>query len=381
MSSRFIWVSCSCSNYSKVIKKLYNLDINIYECNYNNKELNLRIEKKDYKKIHKYLPTLNIKVNKVIGIDLFHNIIKKYYYFLISIIVGILVLYLSSHLIVSVKVIHSKKEIRDLVIRALEDEGINRLTWKKDYKDINKIKNKILNKYQNKIEWIEIETNGMNYIVRVEERIITQEKKNLSSCDVVATKNGVITDIKNIKGEALVTRGSYVNKGDVLITGLINYNDQTKNVVCANGSIKAEVWYQVNVSMPLKYNDIKKTGKSRYNIVIDDGIKKHFILRSRLNNYKSIFTKLISLPNINIYLSKDQEIIKNSKIYSDDEAIQKAILLAIKKINIQKKDRDRILTQKVLKKEVNDSTISLEMFFAVEEEIGKIKETKVDRKE
>ena len=31
------------------------------------------------------------------------------------------------------------------------------------------------------------------------------------------------------------------------------------------------------------------------------------------------------------------------------------------------------LTQKVLKKELNDSTINLEIFFAVEEEIGKEK--------
>ena len=381
MSSRFIWANCSCHNYSKVIKKLYNLNINIYECNYSNNELDLKIEKRDFKKIHKYLPTLNIKTKKSIGVDFFNSIIKKYYYFFISLIFGMLVLYFSSHIIVSIKVIHSKKDIRDLVIRALEDEGINRLTWKKDYKDITRIKNKILNKYPTKLEWIEIETIGMNYIVRVEERIINKENKYLSSCNVIATKSGVITDIKTIKGEALVTRGSYVNQGDVLITGLINFNGKTKNVVCANGNIKAEVWYQVKVSMPLKYNDIKKTGKIRYNIVIDDGIKKRFILRSRLKNYQSSFIKLISFPTLNVYLSKDQEIIKNSKIYTQDEATQKAIVLAIKKINIQKKDSDRILTQKVLKKELNDSTINLEIFFAVEEEIGQINEIKVDRKE
>ena len=53
-----------------------------------------------------------------------------------------------------------------------------------------------------------------------------------------------------------------------------------------------------------------------------------------------------------------------------EEAIKKAILLAMEKINIKKQDKDKIITQKVLKKSLNNSTISLEVFFAIEEEIG-----------
>ena len=40
-------------------------------------------------------------------------------------------------------------------------------------------------------------------------------------------------------------------------------------------------------------------------------------------------------------------------------------------MNIKRKDYDRILTQKVLKNTLNDSTMDLEIFFAIEEDIGK----------
>ena len=370
MNNKYIWITCSCHNYYQTILKINKLNINIYDSNYDNNLLNIKIKDQDYKTIKKYLPSLLVKNKFNTGIGKIHELIHKYFFIIISIFISFIILFILSNLTLDIRVIHSKKDIRNLIYNALEDEGITKLSWKKNYDELTKIKNNILKKYQDRIEWIEVESVGMKYIIRVEERIINRPSKTSHYCNVVASKNGVITDIKTVKGDAKVTRGSYVKKGDILIGGSINLNEEIKAQVCASGSVKAEVWYIVDVTMPLEYTKINKTGKNRINFLIDDGINSYYILRPRLKEYKSSKTKLISFTSINLYLTKDEEIIIKKYKYSKDEALEKAILLAISKINVQKKEKEKIITQKVLKKELNDSKINLEIFFSIEEEIG-----------
>ena len=371
--NRLIKVKCQ-GNYYKLINKLKNLSIIIYEIASKDDWIYLKIAFKDYHKLRKYLPSYHFIMDQELGLGKALKVIKNYYYYFISLIIGLGFLIFLSNIIVKVEVIHSSKEIRDLLYDALDDEGIRRLTFKKNYEELSHIKEKILNKYQNDLEWLEIESKGMKYIVRVEQRIITKEKNNPQSCHIIAQKSGVITDILTVNGEALVQRGNYVSKGDVLISGNISFNNETKNTVCEKGTVKAEIWYTVKVSMPLKYEEKSKTGQKRFNFVYDKGLGKTNIFRNRLKTFESKDKKILSLLGVNYYFRTMEEYKQIVKRYSPEEALNAATLLALEKINIQKKDLDKIIAQKVLKKEINDSTINLEIFFAIEEEIGKQEE-------
>ena len=73
---------------------------------------------------------------------------------------------------------------------------------------------------------------------------------------------------------------------------------------------------------------------------------------------------------------KIPEIIENNgekpfiKILTEEDAYNKGINTALEKVNLTLSDNEGILLKKVLKKEVNDSTIYLEIFIVTKENIG-----------
>ena len=286
----------------------------------------------------------------------------------------IILVNLFSHIIVSVDVIHSNKEIRELVKSTLEDYGIKKYTFQKDYEELSEIKAKILNAYKDKLEWLEIEQVGMKYIVRIEERIINNIENEEKYCHIVAKKSGIIANIQNTKGEIVVEKGQYVLEGQRLISGEIKLYDEIKGNVCASGNVFAEVWYTSTIHLPVNYQETKRTGKWRINFMIETEKKKSKILRSRLKNYETVLKKVFTLFDVNFYLVKEYEITTKDLKYTLEEGVDKSLKLADEKMNTKLKENEEIITRKVLKKSINDSTIDVELFYVVKENIAKTEE-------
>ena len=364
-----VWIMVQ-GDYYKIVNKIKKLNIEIYSAVKKKDCCYFKLNYNDYILLKKRFFYYKVSLIKENGLKRFYKIIKKYNYYLLAFIIGLFILLFLSNIIVSVEVIHSSKEIRTLVTDALEEQGIKKLTFKKSYNDLEIIKKIIIDKYQDKIEWMEIENHGMKYIVRVEQRIINHPNIHNSYCHIIAKKSGVITDIVTKKGEALVTRNTYVNKGDILVSGDINFNNEIKSFVCANATVKAEVWYTVKVSMPLDEFSSYLTGKKRINFAYDRGLGKKLLLKSPFKKYKISYKRIFKIFNNSLYLVIEQEQKMKKHHYSDYDALKQAIILALEKINIKKDEQDKVITQKVLKKTINNSTIDLEVFFAIEEEIG-----------
>ena len=101
--------------------------------------------------------------------------IKKHWFYLFSLAVAGVVLFILSHLIYQIEVIDLDKKVRDFLTTALKEEGVSPIQWKKSYDELQQVKKSILKKYQDEIEWMEIETVGTKYVVRVEMRKHTEE--------------------------------------------------------------------------------------------------------------------------------------------------------------------------------------------------------------
>ena len=357
--------------YYKLINKIKAIKIPIDKIEYKDEICFLTLRYKYYVKLKKYLPNYNFEIVSKQGLLLLKDLFKKYHFYMISFAIGIIFLLFLSNIMIEVNVVHSSNKIRNMVSDALEDRGIKRFSLKKDYNEIESIKKDILNKYNKDLEWIEIEVHGMKYIVRVEQRIIKEKPKVKDYCHIIANKDGVITDVLIKKGVSLITRNTYVKKGDILISGDITLNNEIKSNICADGIVKAEVWYTVNVSLPLRYPKVVKTGKKRINFAYDRGSGKNNVFHSKYNSHIDKSHRILSLFGTIFYIIVEEETKEIKKIYNEQQATEKAISLALEKVNIKKDDQDRIITQKVLKKSINNSTINLEIFFAVEEEIGK----------
>lgn len=374
---RDIRISVKCESKNKLLIKIYELGISISNIKYEQKYLKFDVSFNDYLKLKKYIKSYNFIVINKLGALLLKEKINKNKIIIINTLLAVILMFFFSNLIVSVNVIHSKKYIREIVISALEENGVKKLSFKKNYKQLSKIKEKILKMYPEDLEWIEIEKKGMNYIVRIEERIITKDNPTKDMCNLVATKSGVITDVVSSKGQVVKEINDYVKQGDIIVSGNIMFNEEIKNIVCATGTVKAEVWYSTEVSLPINYEEKIETNKKRYNFAFND----YKIFKSRLNNYNTKKKKIFSIFGNKFYLLTEKEIIFKKKKYSEDEALKKSIELSNEKINTKLKEGEKIIKQNVLKNTLNNSTMYVEIFTSVEEIISKQENLVLEEKE
>ena len=289
---------------------------------------------------------------------------------IVSVIFGLLVFLVLSNVIVDVRVVHESRFLRELIIEALKDEGVEPLTFKKSYKEYERIIAKIKSNYKDKIEWLEIDVKGMVIDIRVEERIINNYDKEEGTCHIVASKSGIVKCINVNRGVQNVMINDFVVKDEVLISGEVKLNEAVVNNVCARGEVRAEVWYKVNVSLPLKYQEEVDTGKVRFNLMVKNGVQEYVILKSRVGEKRVKNILLFKIFGWEVYVQKEIEVKVEDKEYSNEEAIRKAAELAFLKMKQGSGEELQKIDEKVLKKSINNGNLDIELFVAVNEQIG-----------
>ena len=243
----------------RFVENIINSKIFLYDIEYINKnEINIIVDDIGYLKILKIKTSYSIDVVRTYGLIRYKKLFNKYFVFIISLIIGAILIKLLSCVIFSIKIEHSKEEIRELIKNDLADFGIKKFHFKVSYDKKEKIKRKILQRERNRIEWLEIDSIGTKYIVKVEERIKNKKNKKEKPQNIIAKKNGMILDIDASHGEVVKKKFDYVKKGDVIISGIIKNKDKPMKKVRADGSVYAEVWYKVSVDVAKKYNSYNK---------------------------------------------------------------------------------------------------------------------------
>ena len=354
---------------AKLLLKLNKIDVNISSISYDKDYLIFKINEDDLKRLQKYLISEKIEVIDAVGLKKVKNNLRKNLLFITSIIFGLIIFFILSHVIVKVNIIHESEELREMLEDDLKSFGVTPLSFKKSYNEYEEIINEIKNRHKDKIEWLEIDVKGMVINVRLEERIINDYSKNTGYCHVIASKSGMITKVLTEKGVNLVGPNTYVKKGDILISGEIKLNEEIKNDVCAKGEVYAEVWYDVKTSFPLKYTEEEKTGKMRYNFYVKHYQDEYKILKSRLKDQVPEKKLLFKIFNWEFYLVKEYEVTKTTKTYTPEEALSHAKEKIYEKFKISNQEF-QIINEKVLKKDVKNDTLDIDMFIAIEEQIG-----------
>ena len=359
-------------NIERFIKRLKSNNIDLLKIEYiKYNEINIIIYKKDYEKLLELKTIYDVNMVDIYGIIKVREVINIYKYLIIFIAIGIMLLIFLSNVIFNVEVIHNDKDLRNLIINELENYNIKKYKFKKNYNEIQNIKNDILNKYQDKIEWLEIEEKGTSYIIRVEPRIIPNNEVSYEKQNVVAGKSAVIKKIIAKSGEVVKNLNTYVNKGDIIISGNIYLNEEVKDVVKADGKVYGEVWYNVKVEYPYIYSEIKE--KNNYqDVYVLKIFDKEFEFTFNKFKDKKIEENIILQNNIlPIYLvkQKQQELETISLLLTSEEAKDKAIKEAIKKMNEKLDGEEKIIDYKVLNFDIEDDKVILDIFFTVYEDI------------
>ena len=332
----------------------------------------LEIEEEYFQKIKKLAPTYEITILKRTGKAYLIHLYKTKKIFLYSIIFAFLVIILLTNIIFSVRVVETDKEIKDMILTDLRENGITRFRFKVSYKRKEAIREKILEKEKDYLEWLEIEEVGTMYQVKVIRRINNPKEEELKPRSIVAKKKGRITRIEADYGEVTTKKNDVVDKGDTLISGLIKNKEEIKTKVAARGKVYAEVWYQVNLNLPTLYQEEIKTGNKKNTLEIIFLDKNIFISELfKYNNSISKETVLYNNPLIpfRISFTKKEEIKLKQVAYQEDKTLKKIKKLAVDKLKQRIGNDIKILAINVLKKKASADKIEVELFFKVEEDI------------
>lgn len=332
----------------------------------------LEIEEEYFQKIKKLAPTYEITILKRTGKAYLIHLYKTKKIFLYSIIFAFLVIVLLTNIIFSVRVVETDKEIKDMILTDLRENGITRFRFKVSYKRKEAIREKILEKEKDYLEWLEIEEVGTMYQVKVIRRINNPKEEELKPRSIVAKKKGRITRIEADYGEVTTKKNDVVDKGDTLISGLIKNKEEIKTKVAARGKVYAEVWYQVNLNLPTLYQEEIKTGNKKNTLEIIFLDKNIFISELfKYNNSISKETVLYNNPLIpfRISFTKKEEIKLKQVAYQEDKTLKKIKKLAVDKLKQRIGNDIKILSINVLKKKASADKIEVELFFKVEEDI------------
>lgn len=365
-------------NIERFIKRIVKLKIDLLKINYiKYNEVLIRIKKEDFERLEEVKTIYEVDVLEIHGMDKLKNILFQNRYIILSLLLGLILLLYLCNTCFSVEVIHNDEEIRNLLLEELNEKGIKKYHTKKNYQQLQKIKKEILEKYKEKIEWLEIENVGTKYIVRVEERIITKEDKTYQKRDIVAKKDALILFVKAKQGEIVVPKNTYVKKGDTIITGDIKLYDTSKNRIMAEGEVYGEVWYKVTIEYPLSYKEERITGKKKTVLAVQFLHKQFDLFNFHPFQNKKIEEKVLlehSFLPIKFVIQKQKELDVIEEDLNEKQAIDKAIEEAKEKIQSKLKEKEYIIDTKKLKVEKNNSKIVLEVFFSVCENITDYKE-------
>ncbi|HJJ19565.1 MAG TPA: sporulation protein YqfD [Bacilli bacterium] len=365
-------------NINNFLKRLINNNINIEKViPISHKEIDLIINYQDLDKVLKLKTIYNIKIIRYYGKLRIIKRIKKDIFILSSLLISLLLIYTLSNIIFKVEVIHSNKNIIKLVTKELEDNGIKKYKFVKNYQEIEKIKNKILEENKDTLEWLEIIREGTKYTIRVEERIINNKPKDNKIYNIVASKNAVIKNIYAESGEKIRSINTYVKKGDIIISSDITLPNNEKISKTASGKVQGEVWYNINIEYPYQYHEIKYTGNKKKVLVLN-------LLNKRISffdfhkyktfnrNIKYIFNNNIT-PISLIYEDEYETNIIN-EVYDYNTAREKAITKAKEKILEKYPNIKDITDIKIIKEEDKKNKISLNLFVTCLEDITEYKE-------
>ena len=364
-------------NINRFIKKLIVRKINILSLKYiSNNEIIIIIYKKDYKKVQKIKSIYEIFEEDTFGLIKIKKLININKHLIFIFIFCFSCFYLLTHMIFEIEIVHTNKEIRNLLKEELKNNKIKKYAFKKNYNEIKKIKQNILNKYPDKIEWLEIEQEGTKYIIRAEERELPKKNINNKPRNIIASKDAVIKNVVASSGVVIKDQDSYVKKGDIIVTGEVMLNEKVKGKVKAQGKVYGEVWYVITTEYPFVYYEEKETGKKK-NLLAIKFLNKDIELTANKFKHKKIDEKTIienKLLPIKIVKQCQKEIKIKNEILTFDQALIKAKKHAVNKMTKNLKENEYIIRNKYLKSRIKKSTIEVDMFFAIYENITEYKE-------
>ncbi len=341
------------------------------------------ISRKSFKELDQYIKKTDVSLDIVNKKGLPHMFYKykRRKLFVLGLILFFVLIYSFSFFIWDINIDGEDIYTDEQIIKDLKEHNIKTGTLKSRI-DCSEIEKMLREDYED-IAWISCELKGTRLNICINETVLPQDiKENVKPCNIIAVKDGIITDIYVESGTKVMNKGDEVKKGDILITGAINlYNDYDELIetsyVPANGDIYAIISYNYEDKFELSHYEKKYTGKSKkfYGLCLAGNVIEPYKPKKNYSNYditeNDIKIKLGEAFYLPVSLKKCiineyEPMLVN---YTNDEAYKKAHLKLNSYIDELNKKGVEILENNV-KIEVSDDICEAKGTIVTKEQIG-----------
>lgn len=159
------------------------------------------------------------------------------------------------------------------ILRALSDAGLETGSFRPDV-DPELVRSRALTELP-ELSWLGVSLAGsraeVTVIGREEQPPLYGEKK---FSDIEAAKTGVIKDISVYSGQSLVRAGQAVNKGDTLVTGVVESITAEARLVRSEAEINAYTRYELSARIPAEGEEKVPTGHTHERFALVFGKKR-----------------------------------------------------------------------------------------------------------
>lgn len=308
---------------------------------------------------------------------------------LLGMIVSLLLILFLSNVLWKVSVEGVSTEMEEKIYEQLDRYGIHPGSWVQSLESSSSIQQRLIHDLP-ELLWVGVHRKGTTFQLEGVEKVIVKRDEIQGPRHLVATKKGVIKSMYISKGLPKVKVNDYVEPGDILVSGIINDQDEEEAddeekekedqmLVASEGEVTASTWYEVSVTIPLTSTNEYLTGEKSHQHYLGMGKfrlpiwgfkKPDYQEAHREINEKPIYFLKWKLP-VNKVESIVSEKVYNETIRTKEEAIEIGIRQARNELQLQLGPESEIKMEKVLHESTENGKVKLELYVNVEENIVK----------
>ncbi|MFD2679945.1 sporulation protein YqfD [Bacillus seohaeanensis] len=297
--------------------------------------------------------------------------------FVLGALMFLFIIILLSNMVWGINIKGASPQVEHGIRKELEDIGVAKGKLQFFIPDVETIQQE-LSYRMNNITWVGVELKGTTFHFQVVEKNEPEELKKTGPQNIVAKKKAIITKMFVEEGQPQVEVNDYVKEGQLLVSGVIGNEDETKDVP-AKAKIIGETWYKTSVELPLdsKFEVFSGNEKRKHYLAVGSwkipiwGFGKHeykqYVKETEEKNIKFLKWEL-PVHYIEKTIKEKEEV---NRKYSRKEAIKVAKKLAQNNLDSTLPEDAEIISQKVLHEKVENGKVKLNIHYKVIEDIAK----------
>ncbi|WFA03767.1 sporulation protein YqfD [Bacillus sp. HSf4] len=297
--------------------------------------------------------------------------------FTLGIAAFFIIMFLLSNMLWKIDISGANPETEHQIRQHLDQIGVKKGRFQFTMLTPENIQQSLTKSVEN-ITWVGIELNGTALHMKVVEKNEPDKEKYIGPRHIIAKKEATISKMFVEKGEPLVTVNQHVEKGEMLVSGLIGTEDE-KQKVGAKGKIYGETWYKSKVTVPLETSFDVFTGKVRTKHKLSIGslsvpfwgfaFKKEELLRPKTEVEKHS----LHFMNFKLPIAYEKETTRESeqvkRVYTKKEAVQEGIKMGKRDVRKKIGEDGDIINEKVLHETSENGKVKLIILYQVIEDI------------